>query len=174
LAPKKQKSTMLAPAETKVQDVPEKTAGTSSSYSTCVTEILKVMTEPFPFAMLSSLGSDPTSLLQLKEKGIEKSSEGKKTASATRGNARGQKKRRMVAVMKAIHKTPPLVSMEKIVASANIEANTDAEDDEAAPKAKNSGGPLGTTMSKIDRIIADVVPEKDMAEVTTDRALPLK
>jgi hypothetical protein len=29
-------------------------------------------------------------------------------------------------------------------------------------------------MSEIDRIIADVVPEREMAEVTTDRASPLK
>jgi hypothetical protein len=29
-------------------------------------------------------------------------------------------------------------------------------------------------MSEIDRIIADAVPRKDMAEVTTDRASPLK
>jgi hypothetical protein len=38
------------------------------------------MTEPFPFAMLSPLGLDLTSLLQSKEKGIEQSSEGKKAA----------------------------------------------------------------------------------------------
>ena len=35
-----------------------------------VIEILKIMTEPFLFAMLSPLGSDPTSLLQSKEKGV--------------------------------------------------------------------------------------------------------
>jgi hypothetical protein len=29
-------------------------------------------------------------------------------------------------------------------------------------------------MSEIDRIIADVVPRKDMAEVTIDKAFPLK
>jgi hypothetical protein len=29
-------------------------------------------------------------------------------------------------------------------------------------------------MSEIDRIIADVVPEREMDEVTTDRASPLK
>ena len=29
-------------------------------------------------------------------------------------------------------------------------------------------------MSEIDRIIADVVPEREMAEVNTDRASPLK
>jgi hypothetical protein len=135
-----------------------------------VTEILKVITEHFPFAMLSPLGSDLTSLLQLKEKGIEQSSEGKEAASATRGNAGGQKKQRMMTVMKAIHKTPPPASVEKIVAFANVEVDTDAEAEETAPEAEY----LGTTMPEIDRIIADVAPKKDMAEVTTDRALPLK
>jgi hypothetical protein len=76
-----------------VQDVPEKTVGTSSSSSASVTEILKVMTEPFWFAMLSPLGSDLTSLLQSKEKGVQKSAEGKKIASVTGGNVGGHKKR---------------------------------------------------------------------------------
>jgi hypothetical protein len=53
----------MAPAKMKVQDVPEKTAGTSPSSFVDVLEILKVMTEPFPFAMLSPLGSDLSSLL---------------------------------------------------------------------------------------------------------------
>jgi hypothetical protein len=174
LAPKKRKSTMLATTKAKVQDVPEKTVSTSSSSSVGITEILKVMTEPFPYAMLSPLGSDLTRLLQSKEKGIEKILEGKKTASVTGGNTRGQKKRQMMAVMKAIYKTLPPVSTEKIVASTNVEANTDAETDEATLEAENSRGPLGTTMSEIDRIIADVVTEKDMVEVTTDRASPSK
>jgi hypothetical protein len=43
-----------------------------------------------------------------------------------------------------------------------------------ATEAKNSGGPLGTTMSEINRIIADVVPEREIDEVTTGRATPLK
>jgi hypothetical protein len=110
---KKRKSSILAPAEAKVQDVPEKTVGTCSSSSAGVIEILKVMTEPFPFAMLSPLGSDLTSLLQSK-KGVEKSAEGKKTASTTGGNEGGQKKRQMMAVMKTIHKTPPPVLEEKV------------------------------------------------------------
>jgi hypothetical protein len=43
------------------------------------------MAEPFPFAMLSPLGSDLTSLLQPKEKGVEKGAkEEKKTTLATR------------------------------------------------------------------------------------------
>jgi hypothetical protein len=94
-APKKRKSSTLTSVEAKVQDVPEKTVGTSSSSSTDVTIILKVMTEPFPFAMLSPLGSDLTSLLQSKEKttsttggneGVEQSVDVKKTALATGGN----------------------------------------------------------------------------------------
>jgi hypothetical protein len=53
----------MAPAGTKIQDVPEKTIGISLSSSEGVSEILKVMTELFPFAMLSPLGSDLTSIL---------------------------------------------------------------------------------------------------------------
>jgi hypothetical protein len=53
----------MAAAAMKVQDVPGKTAGPSPSCSIDVSEIPKVMTEPFPFAMLSPLGSDLTSLL---------------------------------------------------------------------------------------------------------------
>jgi hypothetical protein len=128
------------------------------------------MTDPFPFAMLSPLGSDLTSLLQSKEKGIEQSSGGKDTASATRGNAEGQKKHQIMTVMKAIHKAPPSVSTEKIVVPINAEGNTDAKADEAASEAEN----LKTTMSEIDRIITDVTLEKDIAEVTTDRASALK
>jgi hypothetical protein len=120
--------------------------------------------------MLSPLGSDLTSLLQSKKKGVEKGAEGeKKTTSATGANEGGKKKRRMMAMMKAIHKTPPPVSAEKSVTPANAEA-----DEVAAPEAENSRGPFGTTMSEIDRIIADVVPEREMAEVATDRASPLK
>jgi hypothetical protein len=115
LAPKKRKSTKMAPVKTKVQDVPEKIVGTSLSSSVGVTEILKVMTEPFPFSMLSALGPDLTSLLQSKKKDIEKSSEGKKATSVTHGNAGGQKKRWMMTVMKAIHKTPPPVSRGKML-----------------------------------------------------------
>jgi hypothetical protein len=63
MAPKKRKSLDLGHTEKKVHNSPEKIPGTSSSSSIGVTEILKVMTEPFPFALLSPLGSDLTSLL---------------------------------------------------------------------------------------------------------------
>jgi hypothetical protein len=69
-----------------MQDLTEKIVETSSSSSVGVIEILKVMTEPFLFSMLSPLGSDLTSLLQSKEKGVEKGAEDeKKIASLTRG-----------------------------------------------------------------------------------------
>jgi hypothetical protein len=58
LTPKKRRLVRMTVAEMKVQDVPEKTTGPSPSSSVDVSEILKVMTEPFPFAMLSPLGSD--------------------------------------------------------------------------------------------------------------------
>jgi cell fate (sporulation/competence/biofilm development) regulator YlbF (YheA/YmcA/DUF963 family) len=54
-------------------------------------------------------------------------------------------------MMKAIHKTAPPVSAKKTVAPVDVEA------DEAVAEAKNSEGPLGTTMSEINMIIADVV-----------------
>jgi hypothetical protein len=63
------------------------------------------------------------------EKGAE---EEKKTASATRGNEGGKKKRHMMAVMRAIHKTPPLVSTEKIAAPADAEADEMATEAEIA------------------------------------------
>ena len=49
--------------------------------------------------------------------------------------------------MKDIHKTLPPVSAEKSVAPANVVANADADADEAATEAENSGGLLGTTIS---------------------------
>jgi hypothetical protein len=47
---------------------------------------------------------------------------------------------------------------------------SNAKADEATSEAEN----LRTIMSEIDRIIADVTPKKDIAEVTTDRASALK
>jgi hypothetical protein len=81
-APKKRKSSVLGHIDTKVYDLPEKVPSTSSSSSIGVTEILKVMTEPFSFPLLSPLGSYLTSLLQSKEKGIEKGAEEEKKKNA--------------------------------------------------------------------------------------------
>jgi hypothetical protein len=53
--------------DTKLQDVPEKTMGPPSPSAAEVVEILKVMTESIPFALLSPIRLDLTSLLQSKE-----------------------------------------------------------------------------------------------------------
>jgi hypothetical protein len=66
-APMKCKLIKISCADTKVQDVPEKTMGPPSPSAAEVSEILKVMTESIPFALLSPLRLDLTSLLQSKE-----------------------------------------------------------------------------------------------------------
>jgi hypothetical protein len=152
-APKKRKLIRISPAEAKVQDVPEKTVGPSPS-SIDISKIMKVMTEPIPFAMLSPIGSDLTRLLQSKE-----------TASATGGNVRGQKKLRMMNVMQATEQTPPPASAEKTFVPAEAEDAAEAEANEATPEIDD----LATTMSEIDRLISNVVSEKNVAEASTDK-----
>jgi hypothetical protein len=66
-APEKRKRDKISYAEAKVQDVPEKITSSPSPSATEVSEILKVMTESIPFALLSPLRLDLTSLLQSKE-----------------------------------------------------------------------------------------------------------
>ena len=73
------------------QDLPEKIVGTSSSSSASFTEILKVMTEPISFAMLSPLGSDLTRLLQPKEKGSKKAWKGRRRLLWQLAEMRGSK-----------------------------------------------------------------------------------
>jgi hypothetical protein len=63
LAPKKRKLVKISSADTKVQDVPEKTIGPPSPSVAEVSEILKVIIESIPFALLSPLRLDLTSLL---------------------------------------------------------------------------------------------------------------
>jgi hypothetical protein len=65
----------------------------------------------------------------------------------------------MMAIMQAVHKTPPSGARKKTAPSITDEAV------EAIHKVKNSGGPLGTNLSEIDRIIANVVPERETDEV---------
>jgi hypothetical protein len=77
---------------------------------------MKVMTESIPFALLSPLRLDLTSLLQSKE-----------TASATEEKVGGQKKRRIVNVMQAIEQTPPSASAAKAAIHVNTEDATGAE-----------------------------------------------
>jgi hypothetical protein len=76
----------------------------------------------------------------------------------------------MMNVMQAIQNTPPPASTKKIVLPANVEYNAEAKGNEAAPEAEK----LGTIMSEIDRLISDVATEKDIAEVSTNKASALK
>jgi hypothetical protein len=91
LAPEKWKLVKISFMETKVQDVSKQIMSPYSSSAAEVSKILKVMIEPFPFALLSPLRLNLTSLLQSKE-----------IASAVEGKNRGQMKRRMMNVMEAI------------------------------------------------------------------------
>jgi hypothetical protein len=125
----------------------EKTIGPPSPSAAEVSEILKVMTESIPFALLSPLRLDLTSLLQSKE-----------TAPSTEGKARGQKKRRMMNVMQAIEQTPPTASATEAAMPVDAEDTAGAKADE-----------LATTMSEIDRLISDVVAEKDVAASPSDK-----
>jgi hypothetical protein len=97
--------------------------------------------------MLSPLRLDLTSLLQSKE-----------TASAVKGKARGQKKWRMMNVMQAIEQTPPPASADKEIMLVGAEDTATAEADNHA-----------TIMLEIDRLISDVVAEKDVAATPSDK-----
>jgi hypothetical protein len=120
-----------------------------SSYSSSdaeVSEILKVMTELFPFALLSPMGLELTSLLQTRE-----------FSSATKGKNGGQKKRHMMNILEAIEQTPPSALADKVAISTDAEATAVAEDEN-----------LTTTVSEIDRLISDVVVEKNVAATVSD------
>jgi hypothetical protein len=70
--PKKQKPSKVGRDEKKIPYPPKQVLETPSASSIGssigATEILEVMTHPFPFTMISPLGSDLTSLLQTKDK----------------------------------------------------------------------------------------------------------
>jgi hypothetical protein len=140
-APEKRKLDKISSAEAKVQDVPEKITSPPSPPLAEVSEILKLMTESIPFALLSPLRLDLTSLLQSKE-----------TALATEEKVRGQKKRRILNVMQAIEQTPPSASEAKAAIPADTEDASRAKAEE-----------LATTMSEIDKLIPDVVAWENMA-----------
>jgi hypothetical protein len=80
LAPKKRKLAKISPADPKVQDLPEKAICPPSPSAAEVSEILKAMTESIPFALLSPLRLDLTSLLPSME-----------TTPATEGKAGGRR-----------------------------------------------------------------------------------
>jgi hypothetical protein len=145
-APKNGSLLKKSSKKTKTQDVLKPTASPSSS-AIEVSEILKVMIESFPFTSLSPLGLELTSLLHKKE-----------VSSAADGRDEGQKKRCMMNILQAIEQTSPPASADKAAKSTDVEATATAED-----------GNLTTTLFKIDRLISDVVVEKEVAAAVSDK-----
>jgi hypothetical protein len=109
------------------------------------------MTESSPFTLLSPLGLELTGLLQKKE-----------TSSAADGRDGGQKKRRMMNILQAIEHTPPALA-DKAAKPTKVEATVAAEDEN-----------LTTTLSKIDKLISDVVAEKEVVAAVSNKGKILK
>jgi hypothetical protein len=102
------------------------------------------MTKSLRIKLLSPLGPELTKLLQNKDQ----PSAVKKTE--------GQKKRRIVNVMQAVERTPPLTLVSKIVPVASAEATAEAE---TSAEAAN----LATTLSGIDKLLSDMAAEETAA-----------
>jgi hypothetical protein len=143
---KKRKLDMTPSAESKVVEAREEAHSTPSA--TEVAEILKVMTDSLPIKLLSPLGPELTKLLQKKDQ-----------PSVAKEKAEGQKKRRIVNVMQAIERTPPLASASGVVPTASAEAETTAE-----------AAKLVSTMSGIDKLISDMVAEETVATIEENTA----
>jgi hypothetical protein len=71
----------------------------------------------------------------------------------------------MMNMMQAIEQTPPPTSAGKTFVPAKAEDAAEAKANEVTPKIDD----LATTMSEIDRLISDVVPEKNVVEASTDK-----
>jgi hypothetical protein len=138
---KKRKLAEESLEETKTKYVLKPIAIPSSSADE-VSEILKVMIESFPFTPLSPHGLELTSLLQKKEVSL-----------AAEGRDGGQKRRRIVNILQATEQTapPPSASASKAAKSTDAEATATPE-----------GEKLATTLSEIDKLISDVVVEKEV------------
>jgi hypothetical protein len=145
--PKKSKLDEIPSAKPKVDEVLKETLSPSSPTAAEVTEIWEVMTESPPFKLISPLRSELTNLLQKM-----------KVPSATEENIGGQKKWRIVNVMQAIEQTPPSPSAVKAAIPADTKDAGGAEAEE-----------LSATMSKIDKLISDVVAEK--ADVIAEKSM---
>jgi IS30 family transposase len=137
-APKKRKLDEIPSAEPKVDEAPKETLSPSSPIAAEVAKILKVMTESPPFKLISPLRSELTNLLQKM-----------KVPSATEEKVRGLKKWRIVNVMQAIEQKSPSASAVKGAIPADTKDAGGAEAEE-----------LTTIMSKIDKLILDVVAKK--------------
>jgi hypothetical protein len=109
------------------------------------------MTESLPIKLLSPLGPELTKLLQKKDQ-----------PSAVKEKAEGQKKRRIVNVMQAIERTPPLASASKIMHVVSVEATVEAETSAEAAAAAEAAN-LESTLSGIDRLLSDMATEETAA-----------
>jgi hypothetical protein len=105
---------MTPSTEPKVAEAREEAPSTPPAAE--IAEILKVMIESLPIKMLSPLGPELTKLLQKKEQPL-----------AVKEKTEGQKRRRIVNVMQAIERTPPLASASRMIPAASAEAEADAE-----------------------------------------------
>jgi hypothetical protein len=92
-----------------------------------------------PTKLLSPLRPELTQLLQKKDQ-----------PSAVKEKTEGQKKWRIVNVMQAIERTPPLASVSKIAPIASAEATVEAAN-------------LESTLSGIDKILSDMAAEEAVA-----------
>jgi hypothetical protein len=64
----------------------------------------------------------------------------------------------MMNILEAIEQTPPLASADKAAKSTDAKATIAAEDEN-----------LTTTLSEIDKLISDMVAEKEVAAVVSDK-----
>jgi hypothetical protein len=140
---KKRKLSIVPPSEPKAGEEAPPTPSTTE-----VAEILKVMTDSPPFKLLSPLGSELTKFLQKKGQPL-----------ASEEKVKDQKKRRIVNVMPAIERTPPLASVAKTVTAAGAEAK-------AAVEAKDAGE-AEATISDIDRLISEVIKDVTAEDMAT-------
>jgi hypothetical protein len=69
----------------------------------------------------------------------------------------------MMNILEAIEQTPPSASADTVTRSNDAKATVTAEDEN-----------LTTTLSEIDRLISDVVAEKEVAAVVSDKGMKIE
>jgi hypothetical protein len=141
--------------EPKITEAVEETPLTPAAAE--IAEIQKVMTESLPIKLLSHLGPELMKLLQKKDQ-----------PSAAKEKTEGQKKQRIVNVMQAIKRIPPLASTSKIVPVASVEATAEAETS-AEAVAATEAAKLESTLSGIDKLLSDMAAEETAA--TTEKVM---
>jgi hypothetical protein len=81
---------------------------------------------------------------------------------ATKEKADGQKKQRIVKVMEAIERTPPLASTSRIAPIASAEATAEAGTSAAAAAAAEAAN-LESTLLGIDKLLSNMAAEETAA-----------